>query len=158
MEHFGLKSLETRSAISHMIAAYLGQGRLEDANELAKELHSLTIEVCGPKGQDIISIETNLALIHAQLGLWSDAETICVGAYAKHQELLGPHHPATILCGRTLAWIWGVTGKETEAAALALEEAHELERVYGADHENVKAAYRSAYSWQNSKFVPVNIR
>lgn len=157
MKHKGLKSYGTRLAISAMIHAYLGQGRLEDAKKLASELHSLTLEACGPEGQETITIEATLATIYAQLGFWDDAETIGVRTYAKYKKLLGPHHPLTLGCGHSLAWILDALGKNTEAAALALEEAHELERVFGADHEKVKAAYKYANYVQRSKFVPIEI-
>ncbi len=132
-ETLGSASYETLLTQERLADSYLGEGRLEDAVKLYREVLATYERTPSAPADGAHSTRIGLANALVELGQRAEAETLLRTAFAGLVELRGREYPTVLDAADTLSIVLSETGKLDEAEAIARENLAIFERLLGQD-------------------------
>lgn len=120
-QRLGPDHCDTLGTMTILGSLYHQQGRLEEAENIVKQVTETRNRVLGPDHPDTLHSKGDLAAIYQSQRQWHEAEAL--GAQVTESyKVLGPNHPKTLVSMDTLAHTWKLLGKD-EAALHLMGEA-----------------------------------
>ncbi|MBK7876208.1 MAG: tetratricopeptide repeat protein [Planctomycetes bacterium] len=129
----GSAAYETLMTQERLADSYLGEGRLEDAVKLYREVLATYERTPAAPAEGAHSTRIGLANALVELGQRTEAEALLRSAFTGLVELRGREHPTVLDAADTLSIVLSETGKLDEAEAIARENLAIFERLLGKD-------------------------
>lgn len=120
--------------MKHLESVYKHQGRLEEAEELNKEVLEAIKSVLGEEHLETLYAMDELACIYSCQGQLKQAESLQKQVLETRKRVLGAEHPGTLAAMSNLGFTYLSQGKLREAEDLHNHVFETSKRVLGAEH------------------------
>jgi tetratricopeptide (TPR) repeat protein len=146
IEDYQIVSMEAAQLLNRVSWYLREQGFYMQAEPLLQQALAIVERSDAFDQSMLVSILSNLALLHRHQGRYEEAEPLSVRALAIRERSLGPDHPNTATTLNNLALLYQYQGRYEEAEPLFLRALVIYERSLGPDHPQTAVLfYNLAY-------------
>ncbi|MHB1423544.1 MAG: tetratricopeptide repeat protein [Gemmataceae bacterium] len=132
--HLGPDHPDTLASMHHLAWAYQDDGRMKDAEALAKQTLARRQALLGPDHYDTLVSMHRLAFVYLESARWEEALTLYKQTLELSKANLGMDHPLTLGTMNDLGLLYKQTNRLQEALPLYQESLRRRRAAFGADH------------------------
>jgi len=146
---------DTLCALFWLTQTYTAQGRLSNAEELAKQFLAIQTRVAPAGLYDFRTARAMSALADIYFQRWrlKDAEALYSKSMEREKKIVGPEHPTVLRSMYQLARVLKSQRRHSEAVDLMTECARLDEKLFGASHYATIQCFDYIKDWTNWKYV-----
>ncbi|KAL4935809.1 hypothetical protein BDV06DRAFT_233938 [Aspergillus oleicola] len=160
----GLEHPETLTSMGNLAFTYEEQGRVQEAQELERQVLAIRRRVLGPEHPETLTSMGNLAYRYGEHGRRQEAQELERQVLEISKQVLGPEHPDTLFSMANLAVTHSKQGQWKEAEELGVYVLEVRKRVLGLVHHetllsmaNLASIYQSQVQWRKAEELQLQL-